>query len=194
MPITTHQRVSDMLVSFRFDPGSASSNEVAPGLFMAVPSVAGFAGVDLEGALYDVEMILDMTGEGIRPTSVKVTAQEGSPPVTGTTLRALRVWDLARAAIPAGLSHGVRTEQEDGSFVTQFDPVDSDLSDEEVARLRKQGPTDETLEWVAYFYNLAGILGLPPAKQVEVSLKVPRTTASKWVRRAKEKGLIDVEH
>jgi len=77
--------------------------------------------------------------------------------------------------------------------VTQFDPV-GDLSDEEVARLRKQGPTDETLGWVAYFYNLAGILGLPPAKQVEVSLRVPRTTASKWVRRAKEKGLIDGEH
>jgi len=190
MRITTHRRVSDMLVSFNSDPRSAISNEVAPGLFMAVPGVAEFEGVDLEGALYDVEMILDMTEEGIRPTSVKVTAQEGSPPVTGTTLRALRVWDLARAAIPEGLSHGVRTEQADGSFVTQFDPV-GDLSDEEVARLRKQGPTDETLGWVAYFYNLAGILGLPPAKQVEVSLRVPRTTASKWVRRAKEKGLIE---
>jgi len=193
MRTTTRQRVSDMLVSFNSDPRSAISNEVAPGLFWA-PGVAGFAGVDLEGALYDVEMTLDMTGEGIRPTSVKVTAQEGSPPVTGTTMRALRVWDLARAAIPFGLSQGVQTEQEDGSFVTQFDPVDGDLSDEDVARLRAQGPTDETLGWVAYFYNLAGILGLPPAKQVEVSLKVPRTTASKWVRRAKEKGLIDVEH
>lgn len=193
MRITTHQRVSDKLVSFNFNPGSAISNEVAPGLFWAC-GVAGFPGVDLEGALYDVEMTLDMTGEGIRPTSVKVTAQEGSPPVTGTTLRALRVWDLARTAIPFGLSHGVQTEQADGSFVTQFDPVDGDLSDEDVARLRTQGPTDETLGWVAYFYNLAGILGLPPAKQVEVSLKVPRTTASKWVRRAKEKGLIDGEH
>jgi hypothetical protein len=194
MRIATHKQVSDMLVSFNSDPRSAISNEVAPGLFMAVPAFAGFAGVDLEGALYDVEMILDMTGEGIRPTSVKVTAQEGSPPVTGTTLRALRVWDLARTAIPEGLSQGVRTEQADGSFVTQFNPVYGDLSDEEVARLRKQGPTDETLGWVAYSYNLAGILGLPPARQVEVDLGVPRTTASKWVRRAKEKGLIDGEH
>ena len=180
-----------MRITYKSGLRAAISNEVAPGLFMATPAGVDFNGVELEGALYDVEMILDMTDEGFRPTSVKVTSQAGSPPVTGTTLRALRVWDLARAAIPLGVSRTVqRTEQKDGSFVTQIEPVD-ELSDEEVARLRKQGPTEETLGWVAYFYNLAGILGLPPAKQVEVSLKVPRTTASKWVRRAKEKGLID---
>jgi len=131
------------------------------------------ADVELESAFYDVEMTLDMTKEGIRPTSVKVAAQEGGPPVTGTTLRALRVWDLARAAIPSTVSNA--------------------LSDEDVARLRTQGPTDETLGWVAYFYNLAGVLGVPPARQVEIDLGLPRTTASKWVRRAREKGLIGAQ-
>src|ERR1019366_3914696 len=92
------------------------SNEVAPGLFMGLPGVATFEDAELEGALYDVEMTLDMTAEGIRPTSVKVSAQEGSPPVTGTTLRALRVWDLAREAILLGISRGARTDNKDGSF------------------------------------------------------------------------------
>ena len=181
-----------METSYKFAAQQVLANEVAPGLFMAVPGLARFTDVELESAFYDVEMTLDMTKEGIRPTSVKVAAQEGSPPVTGTTLRALRVWDLARAAIPLGISRGAQTEQEGGSFVTST--VSNALPDEDVARLRAQGPTDETLGWVAYFYNLAGVLGLPPAKQVEVSLEVPRTTASKWVRRAREKGLIGGEH
>jgi hypothetical protein len=65
------------------------------------------------------------------------------------------------------------------------------LSDQDVAYLRLQGPTDDSLEWVAYFYNLAGVLGLPPARQVEVGLDLPRTTATKWIRRARDKGLLD---
>jgi hypothetical protein len=51
-----------------------------------------------------------------------------------------------------------------------------------------------TLEWVAFFYNLGRAVGLPPARQVELELNVPRTTASKWVRRAREEGLIHGEH
>ena len=164
------------------------SNEVAPGLFMGLPGVATFEDAELEGALYDVKMTLDMTAEGIRPTSVTVTAQQDSPAVTGTTLRALRVWDLAREAILIGVSRGTRTDTKDGSFEVGI--MGSALPNEEVARLRAQGPTDETLGWVAYFYKLGDVLGLPPAKQVEVSLQLPRTTASKWVRRAREKGLI----
>jgi hypothetical protein len=38
------------------------------------------------------------------------------------------------------------------------------------------------------------VLGLPPAKQVELSFEVPRTTASKWVRRARERGFLDGKH
>lgn len=55
---------------------------------------------------------------------------------------------------------------------------------------RFQGPTPETLGWVALIYGSAKELGLPPARQVEKDLGLPRTTASKWVRRARQQGFI----
>jgi len=169
--------------------GFRHPREVAPGLFAVLPAVATFTDVDLDGALYDVEMTLDMTDVGIRPTSVQVTAQEGSPPVSGTTLRSVRVRDLAGAAIFTFVERGKRTVHEDQEVV---DIWGGELpSPDDITRLRLQGPSQETLGWVAYFYNMAGILGLPPARQVERSLGLPRTTASKWVRRARERGLID---
>ncbi len=179
-----------METSYRADIRTGRK-EVAQGLFLAVPGTATHTGVELEDALFDIQMTLDLLDEGIRATSVTVTAQDGTP-VTGTTLRAVRVWDLARLAIAVGMDRGSRTEQPDGSTVTSI--VDSQLSDVDVARLRSQGPTEETLGWVAYFYGLANVLGVPPARQVEIDLGLPRTTASKWVRRAREKGLIGGEH
>jgi hypothetical protein len=157
--------------------------EVAPGLVMGLPGQATFTDVELEGTLYRVEMTLDLTAEGIRPTSVCVTSQPGNAPVSGTTLRAVRVWDLAREVIVTNVMPGRGDVPSGGIPVTIGQGPD-------VSRLRALGPVDETLKWVAYFYNLAGILGLPPAKQVETALGVPRTTASKWVRRARDRGLI----
>ena len=165
----------------------AKLREVAKGLFMTLPGIGKFEGMPLLGAFYDVEMTVDMTDEGIRATAVKVTAQQGSPPVTGTILRAVRVWDALREVIVLGTRPGSRHER--GVLVRV-----EGLSEEKLVALRQQGPTDETLEWVAYFYKLGGVLGLPPAKQVELSFEIPRTTASKWVRRAREKGLIDGKH
>lgn len=184
--------ITSKAASVTYTTSQASApTELAPGLFMALPGVATIENVDLEGGLYDVELTLDMTPDGIRPTSVKVTAQAGSPHVTGTTLRAVRVWDLARHAILTGVHRG-SSSASDG--VTRWDLASPALPDTEIARLRAQGPTEETLTEVALLYNFAGVLGLPPAKFVEVNLEIPRTTASKWVRRAREKGLVHVQH
>lgn len=130
-----------------------------------------------------------MTEEGIRPISVQVYAPEGSPPVSGTTLRAVRVWALVQHALTVAVEHGQANMTEREGHVAIVGRA-VELSDEDVARIRAQGPTDESLAVVARFYNLAGVLGLPPAKQVELNLDLPRTTASKWVRRAREKGLL----
>jgi transposase-like protein len=45
----------------------------------------------------------------------------------------------------------------------------------------------------AWVYNVASLVGLPPAKKVERELGLPRTTASKWIRRARDMGLISPE-
>jgi hypothetical protein len=164
-------------VHFEPDKGS-SSVEIAPGITLELPAVAEFGGVDLDGGEHSVKMVLRMTPDGVRPTSVEVDGIGNA--VTGTTLRSLRVWELAKEAIHLGLDRS-------GGLATR-------LSAERAEHLRAIGPKRETLEWVAFFYNLGRAVGLPPARQVEIELNVPRTTASKWVRRAREEGLIHGEH
>ena len=58
-----------------------------------------------------------------------------------------------------------------------------------------QAPRDdrESLEWVAYLYNIAELVGLTPARQVADGLNLPHSTATKWIKRAKDIGLIPEE-
>lgn len=162
-----------MRVDFQADTG-ARREEIAEGITIELPASALFDDVEIEGEPHRVTMRLELTTEGIRPTSVTVDGQ--SRPVSGTTLRAVRVWDLAEQAIRLGLDR------------TSGAPTV--LSSKKAAQLRASGPQTETLEWVAFFYNLGHAIGLAPARKVELELGVPRTTASKWVRRAREAGLI----
>lgn len=180
------------MVRIRYDEGAGEPTQVAPGLFMSLPGTVRATDTELDdGDLYDVTMVLDLTPEGVRPTSVTVTAQGDSRPITSTTLRAVKVWAIAQEGILLGLWRG-RANLVNGRIasVDMLDNVTA-LSDAEVTQLRQQGPTDESLEWVANFYNLGTMLGLPPAKQVEVNLGLPRTTATKWIKRARDKGLLD---
>jgi excisionase family DNA binding protein len=167
-------RVSIMRIDFRPEEG-ATRHRLAEGIALQLPANAFFHDVELEGGPHRIAMRLEMTSEGVRPT--QVTVDGNARPVTGTTLREVRVWDLAERAIRLGLSRS-------GGAPTQ-------LGDEQAAELRASGPKPETLDWVAFFYNLGSAIGLPAARQVEIGLGVPRTTASKWVRRAREAGLID---
>ena len=58
------------------------------------------------------------------------------------------------------------------------------------ARLRENGPTTETLEWVAYLYRLGLLRGDPPTKLVEQAIAIPRSTAGRWVAAARAAGLL----
>lgn len=175
-----------MTINYVTDVGKP--REVGHGVYVRLPGTAEIRNVELDGRLYDVDMELDMTPDGVRPVVVMVRSQADRLPVTGGTLRALRVWELARLALLSGVYRGHHDRDEDGESTLKMQR--GFPSAPRIADLRRQGPTDETLEWVAYFYNLAGVLGLPPAKQVEINLEVPRTTATKWIRRARNKGLL----
>ena len=176
-----------MTISPKYESTALPWREVAPGVLIALPGTATFEGVNLGGALYKVELGLDMTPAGIRPVSVKVTAAIGGPPVTGTALRAVRVADLARTAIILGALRGRTTAT--GKGATRTDIL-SPLTDKDIELIRLRGPVRESVEWAAYFYNLGQLAGLPPARQVELSLGLPRSTAAKWVKRARDMGLI----
>lgn len=162
--------------------------EVAPGVFMPLPLSVTYEGVEIEGALYVVEMVIDTTTKGIRPVSVKVVAPAGQA-ITSTELRAVRMGELWRDAILRTVTRGYsKATADDGA--ERADLMATGLSDQEVELIKLRGPVRESLEVAAWLYNVACVIGLPPAKEVERGLGLPRTTASKWIRRAREMGLI----
>ncbi|MUN54764.1 hypothetical protein GMA10_05995 [Kocuria koreensis] len=69
----------------------------------------------------------------------------------------------------------------------------------EAANLRSRGPSSlETIQIAADAYNLAAALGIPESKTVQRVFSangaldpLPRATASGWIRRAKDSGLIN---
>jgi hypothetical protein len=56
--------------------------------------------------------------------------------------------------------------------------------------LREEGPTDRVLQWVAHLYRFAMAVSLNPAQQVEIALDLSHSTASRWVRLARQKGYL----
>ncbi len=126
-----------------------------------------------EGLPDDVEQVtftVDLMPDGaIRPVRMDVKARAGVG-ISGTTLREIQVSRLAARA------------------VAQVVP-DVAYSEEERAAIRANGPTPESLRAVARIYESARIVGKPPAREIEIQLGLPRTTASKWIRRAREVGL-----
>ena len=94
-----------MQIQFDYDSigEPVSEVEIADGITFLLPAPVHFFGLDIDGSPYDVSMVLRMTSEGVRPAQVAVAARDGSPHITGTTLRAVKVWDLAIRAIRLGL-------------------------------------------------------------------------------------------
>jgi len=57
--------------------------------------------------------------------------------------------------------------------------------------LSEEGPSDRVLLWVAHLYRLGLAIDYNPTKAVEENLKVPRSTAGRWIARARERGYLE---
>lgn len=177
-----------MTFSARYE-SAGLPGEIAPGVLLGLPGTATFEGEDLGGAPYTVSLVLDMRDGRVRPVSVTVTAPEGSPPVTSTVIRAVRVRDLFREAVGAALRAQTETADDGGTRTDVFPPPGKRDIELMVAR----GPVRESLEYTAFIYRRARVAGLDPAREVQLELGLPRTTATRWIRRAKETGLVPEE-
>lgn len=60
------------------------------------------------------------------------------------------------------------------------------------AALGRAGPSDDTLRHVARTYRLALLFSDAPTQRVAESLAVPRSTAGRWVTRARDRGYLTV--
>ncbi|MGO1384268.1 MAG: hypothetical protein ACTHU1_05650 [Arachnia sp.] len=135
-----------------------------------------------------IDLDIDLVGDVLGVVAVTVTASDDHE-VTGTTLRAVAVNSLMRHAVAGAM---LPMEQQGGfAKIAHLAERESwGFSDEDRARFRSLGPVAETLKAVADVYEFGKITGRPPAREVEIQLDLPRTTASKWVRRARDEGYL----
>lgn len=115
--------------------------------------------------------------------TVEVVAPVGLS-LTGDLLRALQLGELLRRAVKPSSSLNMPTA---GTLRTG--PY-SLLTTDSQARMKEAGPVTETLEMVAWIYRTAFAVGDSPTKQVADAFDIPRPTADRWVRRARDRGLL----
>jgi len=104
---------------------------------------------------------------------LEVTAKT-APEVTGEKLRTIPVASLLRDVVMYKLA--------DTPLAGRRPPED----------LASTASTSELLQWVSRIYRRAVILGDPPAQSVANALNVPRSTAGRWIMRARDRGLLTV--
>lgn len=95
--------------------------------------------------------------------------------VTGEALRSVPVATILRDGLLGALQ---------AVMALNFAPPPADIG--------KAGPTTETLQWVARIYRTALLVGDAPAQAVASALGVPRSTASRWATRARDRGYLSV--
>jgi len=137
-------------------------------------------------------------GVGVRPTAITVSSLTGEE-ITSTDLRAVKAKNLWRAAI---VNHATYErmfvfdwEAKDNFFMVQDSPIQ--FSDDVLERIRLQGPTRDTLEYVVDLYMFADSIGLAPVQYVQHVFAgkeldpLPRTTVTKWIKKARDTGLFE---
>jgi Family of unknown function (DUF6214) len=117
-----------------------------------------------------------------------VKRREDGPPVTSEGLREIPVAAFLRVAVEARrirIGPTIREGDKSTWELTWAGPIT--LSERARAG---GGPGEEDLRAVADVYQLAYVTGGAPTKTVMQRLSLPRSTASRWIALARERGLL----
>lgn len=155
----------DWRVEHGDDPWDVTSN-----LTTFLPIVAT---AEANGVRWTV--VLDQVDERLACTSIDVQRLEGGPIVTSELLR----------SFPMGREQ-YRIVNRAGLAPRAHDPL---ATVERPADLLAAGPTDDALRYIADVYQLAHACGLNPTREV-AERGLARSTAERWVRKAREKGML----
>ena len=143
---------------------------------------AGDGWTDLgDGVTVPSRMTIEVTGD--YEVTLQVVVRDGrfvcetirADEITGELLRLLPIRELIRSGVI------------DATAISASPSSDLSLS---AADLAKDGPTDDALRAAAAVYRLAHAVGDPPTKNVALSLHIGYSTASRWLRLARDKGIL----
>lgn len=183
-----------MTVESTYAPDSGATYHIVDPVAIELPGTLTVAHVPAENQ--NVAFRVELVDDVLRPTAITVSSRSGQE-VTSTDLRAVNVKSLWRSAIVQHLKY-MRDNpgwlSGDSTHLMVESPIQ--LPDEDLERLRLRGPERDTLEYVADIYSLGRLLGLAPALYVQQTFAgenldpLPRTTASKWIKKARDLGMI----
>ena len=156
----------------------------------AVPRRFGATATLESGHGLELEVAVDDAGA---PSCVSLTVH-GDKPVTTEVVRQLRVDELVRVAV----AEAARPYEQAGASIRMpIFPAPDERAElyERFAkggrRPRRGSPvSEETLHRVAALYRAALKNGDPPTSTIAEALRVTRSTASRWVAKAREAGLL----
>jgi hypothetical protein len=117
-----------------------------------------------------------------------IRRRDDGPPVTTEGIRHIPVTAFLRFAVECNLLRVGPTERDGHTSSWKLTPI-GPIALSERARAGG-GPSDADLQAVADVYQLAYITGGAPAKTVMERLGLPRSTAGRWIKMARERGLL----
>lgn len=139
---------------------------------------------DLEEDLRMV-IVFDLWLERYVVDSLEVRRRADGAEVAGTSLRSVRVHDLLRRAVRQSLQLGQINDR------SPIFGVEYELAAEDAATVRSWGPSsDDALRWVARIYKFAQALNDAPLQAVQQQIGIAVPTASVWIRRARDRGIL----
>ncbi len=181
------------MVNRRVSVGADSDRdyrEVGPGFYLQAPAYYELPDTPTQGRALRYHVKPD--GAGIRVAGIELRSTDGTR-ITATEWRAANPSEWWEVVV---IGAAKRREVLDGGGTRYVGIRGLDVAT--AAKLRARGPSNsETLQAVADSYNVAVAVGIPPSKYVQQVFSaegqldpLPKTTAGKWIRRAKDQGLI----
>lgn len=195
MDETENSKTKPAGAKYTYTPDEDAQN-FGPGMLdISVPGVLRVEGEPAEGQAVEFRVGW-IEGKGIRPIGITVLSLNGQE-ITSTDLRAVRAKDLWREGMARNARYiritfgGESEDAKDGSSDTFL------LPDDKLQLMRLNGPVYSTLSYVVDLYQFADTVGLAPVQYIQQTFAgenlgpLPRTTATKWIKRAKDQGLFE---
>jgi hypothetical protein len=164
-------------------PGTDSEADVELELGLVFPKFVELTLTDDDELPFDVEinLVFEKAAGRYVAESVRTARRNGVGEITTGGLRAVRVQELIQLG----------TDSLTEVVLANVDPSIQVLSDDHLAEIKAAGPGNrESLIWVARIYLVAMALNSPPAKAVAEKLQLSTPTASVWIRRARDRGIL----
>lgn len=140
-------------------------------------TMIGLLIAEADGVEVDLEQEWDADRKQLSTRVLTIHAARG--------LTATQLHGLARISTITAGNHFVQVRAEDGTL-SPFG-----VNPDHLARMKADGPTDETLLWVARLYAASRSYGQAPNKSVVGYFDINQRTATRWIAKARKAGLLD---